>query len=216
MIIDGYDPSLDLLVQVGDIIDGGPASSACVELLKSMQQKYPDNVVVLLGNHEDLLFQAIGKHEGQSALRMWWYQGGEATYYSYNKRTNNLPFLYDVGGIVTPKEKFQPNTTMFKEHVEWLRTLPLTYETDNFLFVHAGLRPNLTAQATSRHDKLWIREEFHNSAFDWGKVVVYGHTARKDILIESNKIGIDMRWHGSGHVGGVRLKEKTVERIYHG
>jgi serine/threonine protein phosphatase 1 len=103
-----------------------------------------------------------------------------------------------------------------RDDIEWFRTLPTYHETDDVIFVHAGVRPNLTVQATTEWDRLWIREEFIHSPYDWGKVVVYGHTARPDFDIQPNKIGIDLKWHGAGCVGGIKLSGGKLIKTYRG
>ncbi len=40
-------------------------------------------------------------------------------------------------------------------------------------------------------DFLWIRREFIYSDYDFGKVVVFGHTPFPEPFVEKNKIGID-------------------------
>ena len=41
-------------------------------------------------------------------------------------------------------------------------------------------------------DRLWIREPFLSSAYDWGKIIVFGHTVQfGGPLVQPNKIGID-------------------------
>lgn len=199
---DGMDLTQDLLVQVGDIVDGGPQSNMCVEFLRMIQEEYPDNVVILLGNHEDLLLNAIGKRWYDNEFQLWWQQGGAETHRSYHGTYGNTARDGDTYKI--------RNITM-SQGVEWMRNLPLSYETDDYIFVHAGLLPNMTLEGTPRHEKLWIREKFINSAYDWGKIVVYGHTARALIDIQTNKIGIDCKWHGDGVVLGVELLQGDGE-----
>lgn len=214
IIDDGFDEKSDLFIQLGDIIDGYEHSKHCVELLYTISKTYKG--VVLLGNHEDLLLRSVGKHEGQSDFRAWWYQGGEATFRSYEPDSPK-PFLYNPHNRMMNKvpEKFQPKGEL-ADHIDWFKTLPLSFETEDFIFVHAGLRPHLTAEATSRWDKLWIREEFVHSSYDWGKVVVFGHTAFAAPLIEKNKIGIDTRHRGQGCVTAVRLEDGQSVSFFHG
>jgi len=43
----------------------------------------------------------------------------------------------------------------------------------------------------SETDLLWIRDEFLDSSYDWGRVVVFGHTPLPEPLFKANKIGVD-------------------------
>jgi len=38
---------------------------------------------------------------------------------------------------------------------------------------------------------LWIRGEFINSDYVWGKKVVFGHSPQPEVLIRDNMIGLD-------------------------
>lgn len=80
----------------------------------------------------------------------------------------------------------------------------MIYETDKYVFVHAGLVPEL---AISRHLELqiykdamlWGRETFIDSDWDWKKKVIFGHTPAYKAqwgkfgqpIVMKNKIGID-------------------------
>ena len=52
------------------------------------------------------------------------------------------------------------------EHIDWIRTLPLTTREHGRLFVHAGIRPNVPIAYQSEEDLLWIREPFLSSNDD--------------------------------------------------
>jgi serine/threonine protein phosphatase 1 len=210
---DGMNLDQDLLVQLGDMVDGYTEVVDVVDGMKSLQKIHGDHVVVLLGNHEDMFARAIGKHEGQSDFRNWWFQGGNATYYSYMREESgdyernhyyNNPF-----GPLNP-------TALMQEHLDWFASLPLSYEYGGFTFVHAGVNPMLGLQGSDKHDLLWIREPFHNSTMDFGSVIVYGHTAREEPLQERNKIGLDTRFRGKGYVSGARLLDGKILKHYKG
>jgi serine/threonine protein phosphatase 1 len=205
MFDEGFDPEQDVMIQLGDMIDcyEGYDPKEVVTLWRNFQERYPDNVIVLRGNHEQMIIDAAGKHYPQSDLRNWLHNGGGGTYYSYTGEVFNLH---------TP---FVPEGRLLSD-IEWFRTLPLTYETDDFIFVHAGLRPNLPLQAQKPRDLLWIREEFYHSSYDWGKIVVYGHTAREKPLVERTRIGLDTRWRGQGYVSGAKLVNGKLEKLFRG
>ena len=40
-------------------------------------------------------------------------------------------------------------------------------------------------------DLLWIRRDFINSDYDWGKAVVYGHTPVEEPSLEPMRLGLD-------------------------
>lgn len=201
---DGLDLRFDLLVSVGDIIDGGKESSRVVSHWRGLQEEHPENVVVLLGNHEDLLINADGRVHYHPDFLLWWQQGGQATYKSYaeNSEEEIIKRPVPLGKALS---YFVPGPDM-RSDIEWFKTLPLHYETEEYIFVHAGLRPPLGPKATSRHDKLWIRDDFLNSTYDWGKIVVHGHTANRRPELFKNRINVDTRAR-VGSISAVRLGE---------
>jgi serine/threonine protein phosphatase 1 len=47
------------LVFLGDYIDRGPDSARVVETLRRLQWRAPDDVVCLMGNHEEMLLKSL-------------------------------------------------------------------------------------------------------------------------------------------------------------
>jgi serine/threonine protein phosphatase 1 len=60
-----------------------------------------------------------------------------------------------------------------------------------YVFVHAGLRPNVPLARQSRLDMLWIREPFLSFTGELPGVVVHGHTPAVEPVVRPNRIGID-------------------------
>jgi serine/threonine protein phosphatase 1 len=129
-----------------------------------LEQEY--SCVFLKGNHEDLFLTAYDGTETDWGL--WLMNGGLTT-------------LRDFGSTL-PADRY----------VEWIRRLRTSYETETHYFVHAGLQPGKAPAESSDADRLWIREPFLSSEYDWGKTVVFGHTVQfGGPLVQPNKIGID-------------------------
>ena len=76
-------------------------------------------------------------------------------------------------------------------HLDFYQNLMLYYETDEHIFVHAGLRPGLPLSEQSVEDFLWIRDDFLDSEYDFGKTVVFGHTPFKEPFIYPGRAGLD-------------------------
>ncbi|MDY6852862.1 MAG: serine/threonine protein phosphatase, partial [Thermodesulfobacteriota bacterium] len=87
-----------------------------------------------------------------------------------------------------------------QSHYDFLESLAHYYETEDYIFVHAGLRDGILIEDQDPHDLLWIRDEFISSDYDHGKRVIFGHTPFREPLVQPNKIGID-----TGAVFGGRL-----------
>ena len=163
------DFSRDTLLFIGDYIDRGPQSAEVVDYLIQLKKRVKE-VIFLKGNHEDMLDKFLNGDDRFTYLL----NGGQQTLDSYLKKP------------VQPKSFPIP-----PDHVEFFKSLRLYYETEEYIFVHAGLRPRTPLETQSTEDLLWIRDNFISTKYDFGKRVIFGHTPLKKPLVEPNKIGID-------------------------
>jgi serine/threonine protein phosphatase 1 len=159
----------DTLLFLGDYIDRGPSSFDVVEYLIDLKKHF-QKIVFLKGNHEEMLEKYLSGKDRLTYL----INGGHQTLESYMKKSQ-------------PTDHFP----IPQEHLDFFESLSLYYESDNYIFVHAGLRENIPFEMQDPADFLWIRADFVHSNFDFGKRVVFGHTPYKEPLVEPNKIGID-------------------------
>lgn len=155
----------DQIVFLGDYIDRGPDSFAVIDYLLAFATTFPETVF-LRGNHEQMFSAYLEGHEPTTFLL----NGGANTLASY-QQADKWPI---------------PET-----HRNFLRTLSNVYETEDYIFVHAGLRPGVSLADQDIGDLLWIRREFINSDYDWGKTVVYGHTPRQEPLLTETRLALD-------------------------
>jgi serine/threonine protein phosphatase 1 len=159
----------DTLVFMGDYIDRGPDSFEVVEYLMRLKKKY-SNIVLLKGNHEEMLLNYLSGSDRYLYLA----NGGQQTIESYMDR----PYNIKMGPIPS-------------DHLDFFKSLDLFCETEEYIFVHAGLKKKVPLKEQMADDLLWIRKNFIKTNYDFGKRVVFGHTPFPKPLVESNKIGID-------------------------
>jgi serine/threonine protein phosphatase 1 len=156
-------------VFLGDYIDRGPESSGVIHFLMEHQRTHADRDIVLKGNHEDLLVAAA---DSDLFEERWLTNGGLETLESY--------------GLTTAAE-------IPKDHVNWLRRLPLFFDDGRRFFVHAGVHPDRPLDRQDEDDLLWIRKPFLTSEKDYGRLVVHGHTplasGRPDL--RANRLNLD-------------------------
>lgn len=190
----GIEFARDQLVFLGDYVDGGPDSRRVVDLLIDLEQEHP-HWIFLLGNHEDMLLNALADpREWQN----WYNQGGRATLQSY---------AHEPGGRFTHPAMANLIPT---NHIEWMRSRPLIFETKSFIFVHGGLDPDVAdVRDNTRETLLWIREPFVFSRRNWGKRIIFGHTHFPKPLVMPNKIGIDAGDRREGELFGAILKDSN-------
>jgi len=158
----------DTLIFMGDYIDRGPASFEVVAYLNDLRKRCP-KALFLKGNHEDML----GKYLSGPDKDTYIINGGKNTLDSYISRSQ-------PGDSIIPRE-----------HLDFFGSLLPYYETKDYIFIHAGLRENMPPSQQEEDDLLWIRHEFIQSDYDFGKRVIFGHTPFLEPFVRANKIGID-------------------------
>lgn len=122
-----YSSTTDTLVFVGDYIDRGLFSYEMVDFLIKLQRQVRKDKVICLKGNHEVM--AIGNDYG-----LWMYNGGQYTVASYERNG------YDVS-----------------IHRNWMRNLPLIYDTPNIIFCHAGL-PKPVLEQNTEQDIVWDRE----------------------------------------------------------
>lgn len=181
-----------IVVYVGDYIDRGLESRSVID--QFLSDPLPDfEKVYLKGNHDETLLQFLNDAE---VGPYWFTYGGDATVLSYGVR---LP-----PGKTGP-ERFEDMRLQFAslfpaDHLEFFSALQLTYVCGDYVFVHAGLRPGVPLDRQSPEDLLWIRGEFLESRYDFGKIVVHGHSVSEAPVMATNRIGIDTGAYASGRL----------------
>jgi len=171
----------DTMVFLVDYIDRGPDSKQVVELILQLKKDRP-HVITLLGNHEYMLLNYLAGLDDSVFLQV----GGSQTLTSYG-----LPLDMPPADI---------RSHIPQEHLSFFYDLPLLWEDRYGIYVHAGLQPGVHLSRQTRGWCLWVRDEFIQSSYNFGKPVIFGHTVFKKPLIQKNKIGID-----TGAVYGKKL-----------
>lgn len=180
------DDGRDTVVFLGDYVDRGSDSRGVIEFIIDFR-KDKRNVFCLMGNHEELFLDYL-THRGRDDI--FYMNGGFSTLISYN-----FPCVIE---------------DIPERHYQFFDSLVPYYETEAYIFVHAGLKPGVPLEKQEKDDLLWIRDEFINSPYDFGKTVVFGHTPFLAPLFESNKIGIDTGAVYGGKLTCVELPEKKI------
>ena len=177
-------------VFIGDYVDRGPDSRAVIATLRGLGQRGTGNVACLMGNHEELMLDAI-----DSGDPTWWLNnGGGETLRSYGIRDQaSLP----------------------PEDVAWIRSLGLSFDDGKRFFVHAGVDPDLALDAQPREALLWIRDKFHQATRDYGRLIVHGHTPTHDARPEMrpNRINIDTACVYGGRLTAAVFTHETVAPV---
>lgn len=150
------------IVTLGDYVDRGPQSQQIITRL--MGFNYPGWILVCLrGNHEDIMLQTICTPMDPS----WWMgNGGGATLISY--------------GAKEGQRSREACNLVPKDHLDWLRSLPLMHVDAHRVYVHASVDPTKPLHEQTDHDLTW---RLYQSGFEDGHGnfhVVHGHEQFSD------------------------------------
>ena len=143
-----YNPQEDKLIFLGDYIDRGDNPRLVVRYIRKLQKNNP-NVIALMGNHEDMMIQYYNGDE----YSPWFYNGYEKTIASYRGHLKE-----------------------FNSDLEWMEKLPLYYEDENFIYVHAGVNSKKPMEDQNIDTLLWVRDSFIYDTNPYYKRVIFGHT----------------------------------------
>ena len=171
------------IIYLGDYVDRGLDSMGVIDiLLTSPMDDF--ETVYLKGNYEDALLRFL---DNLSTGPNWFAIGGDATVLSYGIRiptgltgAQHLEYVW-----------MELRARIPQNHLEFLSSLQLMYQTGDYVFVHAGIKPGVPLEQQDPEDLMWIRGEFHESRHDHGKVVVHGHMLMSQPDIQTHRIGID-------------------------
>lgn len=176
------------VVFIGDYTDRGPASAAVLDtLIDGVDAGKPWRC--LMGNHDRMFswfMRDYPLHDAHLPVYLYWLHarlGGDKTLASYGVEVTET----DRQMVVHARAQ----AAVPRAHVEFLRTLPTHYTTDDLFFAHAGIRPGVPLDEQTDHDLLWIRKEFHADTRDYAKLVIHGHTPVETATHYGNRVNID-------------------------
>jgi serine/threonine protein phosphatase 1 len=193
-IRDDMDGSPDArIIFLGDIIDRGPESRRCLDLVIETLAALPGSHLIL-GNHEEFLLSFIDAatpDARQAIADRWLPNGGNATLRSYG--------FDDTGQL---DETARQLARHIPAHIAALRSADWMVETGSHVFVHGGIDPDLALTDQDPVSTRWIRDKFLRFKGPLPKIVVHGHTMTESSLPElhRNRIALDTGAVRSGHL----------------
>jgi serine/threonine protein phosphatase 1 len=170
-----------LLIHLGDYIDEGPDPAGVLTLLAAGDPIAGVATINLMGDHERT---ALGALDGDApSATDWLHAGGEMTLRSWG---------IDPAGVRAAWRQAVPPS-----HLTFLRGLMLRHRVDDYLFVHAGIRPGVALSRQADDDLLRIRQPFLYSDEAFPAVVVHGHTPGPAPVLRQNRICLDTGTSGT-------------------
>ncbi|MBW8784552.1 MAG: serine/threonine protein phosphatase [Novosphingobium sp.] len=188
-------PAETTVVLLGDLIDRGADSAGVIDAAREWQRRRP--VRIIMGNHEEMLLECF---EDQEVLRHFLRYGGRETLLSY-------PIDPDAYTRATLDEvDAMMRRAVPEADLAFIRSFENHIAIGDYLFVHAGIRPEVALDAQTVSDLRWIREPFLGYRGDHGCVVVHGHTIYDEPQVRANRISIDTGAYLSGTLTALGLE----------
>lgn len=197
------------IVFLGDYTDRGPDSRGVLETLIAGQAA-GRNWHCIKGNHDRMFHDYVvagREHDSRVKSGISWINkrlGGITTLASYGV-SGDAHFLHPAGGGLETLQSYDIGTQSLspdalrkraaravpQAHLEFLDGLPLTYQSGDLLFVHAGIRPGVPLDQQDPDDLIWIRDGWLEDTRDHGPLIVHGHTALDAPQHYGNRINLD-------------------------
>lgn len=199
-------PGRKLIIMLGDYIDRGPDSAWVLDHLVAPAPAGLERLC-LAGNHET---QTLDYLDGKLSLERWLATGARTTLFSYDIDAEHLANLYGNG----TKLDDYIRATIPREHIQFLRDLPIMVFSEKFVFVHAGIRPAVPLAEQEEDDLLYIREEFFEASRRLDRWVVHGHTPVDYPRIDGRRLDIDTGAFKTGRLTAVRIANKRGRLLF--
>ncbi len=150
----------DTMIFLGDYVDRGPHSAQVIDWILERDDR---NAFALRGNHEVMMMEFCRrKAPSNPHTENWLRYGGAETLASYEIDPSRPDF-----------EKIPSRHWAFLD-----RTLPY-HEMENFIFVHAGLKPGIALSMQLPRALFWQKIVGEPQSYGDGKTVICGHTAQR-------------------------------------
>ena len=189
------------LILLGDYIDMGEQSCEVLYYVKELCEKYPGQVIALLGNHEEMFLE-------------WLLSPIEAVHWLNEDRdlVTVKTFISDVQ-LKEISAALSANTDIFslselivnmikenhKELREWLRKLPLYYETEDQIFVHAGIDEEAEDFWKHGTPEEFFTEKFPPTKASFYKDIIAGHVGVSSEYLANDENFNEIYWDKKNH-----------------
>lgn len=194
------------LVFLGDYIDRGRKSRAAIELILDLKRRYPNNIILLRGNHEE---KGVYPHIGIHTF-------GKELYGSFDKK--NEDFTESIEKRITAGE-------IFKSFYDFFTKLPSVLVTGNGLIAtHGGIpsRKIYSLRELRKNEDILADMRFTDPSEDISGIgdnaerkggKIFGRDAFSDFMIKG---GATVMIRSHGKVEGDRVSKKLADIFFGG
>lgn len=189
------------VICVGDLIDRGEASDAVLRRGFSRRE----SLVVLLGNHEEMLLRFLDAPEQEAAR--WLRNGGLQTLASFGLAPPRRGAGED--GLVALRDGVR--AALGPEMEAWLRGLPRSWFSGNILVAHAGADPWLPVTQQAGAALTWGHPDFGHRRRTDGIWVAHGHTIVPEPQFGAGQISVDTGAYAGGGLSAAIVARGDVQ-----
>jgi len=194
-----------LIIMLGDYVDRGAQTAELIEHLISPPAPSIKRLC-LAGNHEEAMLAFL---DNPKANIKWLEFGGYETLLSYGFSASEL----NLNSIKKRNFIHKINSFIPDEHINFLSKLPIIATFPKHIFVHAGIRPNISIEKQTDRDLLWIRDSFLKHEGDYEFTIIHGHTPVEKTYISPSRINVDTGAYLSGHLSAIKIINGEISDI---
>lgn len=198
---------LPVVLFLGDYVDRGPSSRDVIGEILELKKDPSLKVVSVRGNHDQYILDFL---DNATIGPTWLDYGGGVTLASYGV----IP-----PGSRTDTEAWEDASKLLAEiiptdHLDFLNETILVATFGDYVFVHAGVRPDIPLADQDPADLMSIRKAFLKAKEPLpGKVVVFGHTPFDRPSLRGGKMPLDTGAYATGILTAARIFEDRIKFI---
>lgn len=181
------------LVFVGNYLHGGGQGLATVDRLMDLCSEFPDNVICLCGAQERLLLDSL---EAPSVRLQRWLRSGAETFLREVSLDPDQPADQLTAGLAQ---------ALGPARLEWLKRLPLFWQSGNVAATHAGADPHHPLDQQSPRNLIWGHPEFSYRLRKDGLWIAHGHSGVETVTQAEGHIALNTRADETGRLSAVAI-----------
>lgn len=205
------------VIFIGDYVDGGNNSCRVLYYIKELYEKHAGQVIVLLGNHDEMFID-------------WLYlQVDDLQWLSQDADMSTVKSFFTVEEYREIIDMLQPSSYSYdkiskvlkgaikKKHggmLNWLLSIskqPRYYETDQQIFVHAGILEEAEDLWKHGTPKEYFTQKYPAETGYFYKDIIAGHISSAEIANNKEYLG-KVYWDGENHfyIDGTVEKSSSI------
>lgn len=205
-IIDLDSDSDALLMLLGDYVDRGPNSAGVLQLVRQTQERYSGRVIALLGNHDVAFLEWL---DGDDDDYSWLL--ADAGFTTVRSFLSPLELARALGHDVTGDDSSDLDGETMNKNIKrailarhrhlvtWFRGLSLVHETEQHIWVHAGIDEDAGDFWRHATPDYVLTEKYPPSvgSHEVSKTIVAGHVQTSQLHRDPGEHGI---YADEGHI----------------